>query len=289
MAEREALCRVAEGGLLLGGRAVNWSCPESGLSSSITHTVADCIRGAAAIPGVDCVAVPRVTRAQQVELARSFAESTDTGGGGGSDSGSNLRILAKIQCANALFNIDAIIDAADGVVLCRRDLLRELSPAKLVRVTGMVATKCRAAGVPLLVASLFFDSMETVTKPTHAETADAYACLVTCVDAVLLDGPAIRGDNATAAVTAMVGLCFEVEAACETARYDSRSGDGGGGGCGSCSCDGCGGCGWPPAKWPIADSPESSAGVVAALAHSAITTAEQIGASLIITLTDSGE
>jgi len=82
------------------------------------------------------------------------------------------KIIAKIEKPEAISNINAIIDATDGVMVARGDLGVEVPMERLPMLQKTIIEKCRDKGRPVIVATQMMDSMIKNPSPTRAEIID---------------------------------------------------------------------------------------------------------------------
>lgn len=102
--------------------------------------------------------------------------------------GSFLKVIAKLEGQAAVQNIDAIIAKADGVMISRSRLGRNVSPELVVAFQKTIFAKCLKAGIPSIVASDVLKSMETEgNDASSAETADIVNSVLDGADCVALE------------------------------------------------------------------------------------------------------
>lgn len=99
---------------------------------------------------------------------------------------SNARIVAKIEKPEALKEIDAIIEAADAVMVARGDLGVELPLEQGPSIQKMLVRKCLQASRPVIIATQMMESMLTQQSPTRAEVNDVANAVIDGADAVML-------------------------------------------------------------------------------------------------------
>lgn len=105
----------------------------------------------------------------------------------------HISLIAKIERANALDEIDEIIKVADGVMVARGDLGVEIPLERVPSVQKSIINKCHLAGKVSVVATEFLSSMESKVRPTRAEVSDVVAAVMDSVDAVMLSGETTIG------------------------------------------------------------------------------------------------
>lgn len=84
---------------------------------------------------------------------------------------SHVKVVAKIESRAALENLDAIIDAADAVMIARGDLATAVGD-QLPQVQARIAARARAKGKPFIVASNLLSGMQEGGRPSRANRAD---------------------------------------------------------------------------------------------------------------------
>jgi pyruvate kinase len=141
--------------------------------------------------GVDIVALSFVQNAEDVRMARAIiAESGD----------GRTPIVAKIERPAAVDNIDAILGAADAVMVARGDLGLEMPFERVPMVQKEITRRARKLGRPVIVATQVFDSMRTEFRPTRAEVSDAANAVDDAVDAIMMSGETAVGVDPTRTV-----------------------------------------------------------------------------------------
>ncbi len=141
--------------------------------------------------GVDLVALSFVQNAEDVRMARAIiAESGD----------GRTPIVAKIERPAAVDNIDAILGAADAVMVARGDLGLEMPFERVPMVQKEITRRARKLGRPVIIATQVFDSMRTEFRPTRAEVSDAANAVDDAVDAIMMSGETAVGIDPTRTV-----------------------------------------------------------------------------------------
>jgi pyruvate kinase len=203
-------CKVVVGGTLSDSKGINRQ--GGGLSApALTEKDRADIRFAASIEA-DYVAVSFVRDAEDVRVARRLLE--EAGGTGG--------IVAKVERAEALENIDEIIDAADIIMIARGDLGVEIGDAELPAVQKRVIKLARSLNCVCITATQMMQSMVESAIPTRAEVFDVANAVLDGTDAVMLSAETAAGRYPAKAVEAMDRVCREAEKQTIVRRSDHR-------------------------------------------------------------------
>ncbi|GAB6879206.1 pyruvate kinase [Halorubrum gandharaense] len=178
----------------------------------------------AARTGADFVAASFVRDAEDVYR---IADRLEEYGGG------DIPVVAKIERAGAVENLDGIVEAADGVMVARGDLGVECPLEDVPVVQKRIIRKCVNAGVPVITATEMLDSMVHSRRPTRAEASDVANAVLDGTDAVMLSGETAIGDHPVTVVETMDRIVRKLEASDEyaetreqrvpTANDDSRT------------------------------------------------------------------
>jgi pyruvate kinase len=152
--------------------------------------------------GVDYVALSFVRTPEDVALCREEMERA----------GRVVPIVAKIEKPEAIDNLDAIIAAADGVMVARGDLGVEILPERVPLLQKEICSKANASGKPVIIATQMLNSMIEHPRPTRAEASDVANGIWDGADAVMLSGETASGRFPLAAVQMMDRIVREAEA-----------------------------------------------------------------------------
>ena len=124
---------------------------------------------------------------------------------------SDIHLVSKIEKAEAINEIEAIIDASDGLMVARGDLGVEMDLAQVPIIQKDVVRRCRAAGKPVIVATQMLQSMIVEATPTRAEVSDVANAIFDGTDAVMLSGETSVGKFPVVAVHTMAHIAKQTE------------------------------------------------------------------------------
>ena len=134
-------------------------------------------------------------------------------------------IVAKIEKAEAISDLDAIIAEADVVMVARGDLGVETDIYRVPGLQKKIIRLCNEHRTPVITATQMLDSMQKNEIPTRAEASDVFNAVLDGTDAVMLSGETAAGDYPLEAVAMMSRIAREAERLLEPrqAGTDSRS------------------------------------------------------------------
>src|SRR4030095_7273003 len=114
-----------------------------------------------------------------------------------------IQLISKIEKAEALAHIDAILEASDGLMVARGDLGVEMDGAQVTLIQQDLVRRCEGGGKPVIVATQMLQSMIEASSPTRAEVSDVANAIFDGTDAVMLSGETSVGKYPIAAVHTM--------------------------------------------------------------------------------------
>ena len=158
---------------------------------------------------LEYLALSFVRRAEDVEGLRSLLPK-------------GLLIVAKIEKDSALENIEAIIQASDGVMVARGDLGVELPFEEVPLAQKRIIALANQMGRPVITATQMLESMITHPRPTRAEASDVANAILDGTDAVMLSAETAAGKYPRLAVVAMKRIILEMEKHPSVQRRDER-------------------------------------------------------------------
>ena len=124
-----------------------------------------------------------------------------------------IPVISKIEKPQAIEDIDAILDASDGVMVARGDLGVEMELTEVPLIQKRVIELAREHGRPVIVATQMLQSMIDTPSPTRAEVSDVANAILDGADAVMLSGETAVGKYPVVAVRMMGKIATRIEEA----------------------------------------------------------------------------
>jgi pyruvate kinase len=197
--DTEVKCRVIVGGILKDKKGMN--LPGVKVSApSLTENDRSLARFALGL-GVDFLALSFVRQASDIRELRAVMATVEN----------SALLVAKIEKAEALLEIEDIIKEADGIMVARGDLGVELKPEKVPAIQAQLVDMAREYEKPVIVATQMLESMTRSPRPTRAEVMDVSNAVSEGADAVMLSGETAVGDYPVKAVEMMDRVIRETE------------------------------------------------------------------------------
>lgn len=252
--------RVIVGGLITSGKGIN--LPDTELNTpAITPRDWEWVAWAVE-HNLDFLALSFVRRAAEVHELKDRLGGMCAVDQAASERGQAacIPVIAKIEKPQAVADLDAIVDAADAVMVARGDLGVEMDIAQVPIVQKQILARCSDWGKPCIVATQMLETMIESATPTRAEASDVANAVFDGADAVMLSAETAVGKHPPLVVETMRRIIGAAEA--RLAQL-------------------------PPQESPPARLIESRY-ATAALAHGAWQLARDIGARLIICWSQSG-
>ena len=192
-------CKVIRGGMLKSHKGVNLPGAYLSLPSLSKKDKEDLTFGVQ--QGVDYIALSFVRTDRDIHQTRAFIHSL----------GVSIPIIAKIEKPEAIENLDAIIHAADGVMVARGDLGVEMSPEKVPVLQKKIISACNEIEKPVITATQILESMIENPQPTRAEASDVANAILDGTDCVMLSGETAVGKYPVHAVEFMSKIALQAE------------------------------------------------------------------------------
>jgi len=203
----EVRCIVATGGQLLSGKGLNLPGAKT-FMSAITDEDLELMDFALG-EGVDTFGISFVETPADIMKARTVAR----------ERGKDIHVVAKIERAPAVENIDGILEVADAIMIARGDLGVEIPIEEVPIVQKKLIRKANLACRPVITATQMLESMIDNIRPTRAEVTDVANAILDGTDAVMMSEETAIGSYPVEAVEVMV----RIGRAMEQQRHTIRS------------------------------------------------------------------
>ena len=188
--KNKVTAKVIHGGTVTSRKGVN--LPNTKISSP-SFTEKDLTDAAFALEyNVDWIALSFVRSAEDLLPLRDLCRSKKK----------FARIIAKIEKPEALENLDAIIDASNGIMVARGDLGVEVPFDRVPMIQKAIVRRCIEQAKPVIIATQMLESMITNFRPTRAEANDVANAVLDGADAVMLSAETAIGNYPVEAVKA---------------------------------------------------------------------------------------
>ncbi|MCA9354512.1 MAG: pyruvate kinase [Candidatus Kaiserbacteria bacterium] len=189
---------ICIGGTIRGRRGVNVPDGNLSVSSLTAKDVKDLKFGLS--QDVDFITLSFVRTADDIIRLRKLIGNTK-----------DVAIVAKIETKSAIDNLEAIVDAADAIMVARGDLAIETPLEKVPLLQKRIIKIANYAGKPVITATQMLDSMRIATTPTRAEVADIANAILDGTDAIMLSDETAVGNHPERAVEVMLQVAHEIE------------------------------------------------------------------------------
>lgn len=123
----------------------------------------------------------------------------------------HVQVIPKIECQEALDNIDEIIEASEGIMIARGDLGVEVPAEEVPIIQKDIIHRCNKAGKFVITATQMLDSMQKNPRPTRAEVSDVANAIFDGTDAIMLSGESAAGDYPVESVETMATIAKRAE------------------------------------------------------------------------------
>jgi pyruvate kinase len=192
-------CLVVEGGPVSDHKGL--SLPNVAVSvPALSDKDADDLRFALGL-SVDLIALSFVRSPADVDPVHAIMAEVDV----------RVPVIAKLEKPEAVANLDAVIDAFDGVMVARGDLGVELPLEQVPLVQKRAVQMCREKAKPVIVATQMLESMILSSRPTRAEASDVANAVLDGADALMLSGETSVGRHPVQVFRTMESIITAVE------------------------------------------------------------------------------
>lgn len=198
---------------------------------------------------IDFIAASFVRKAEDILEIRKVLEELHA---------EDTQIISKIENQQGVDNIDKIVEVSDGIMVARGDLGVEIPTEQVPLVQKMIIQKCNRVGKPVITATQMLDSMIRNPRPTRAEVTDIANAIFDGTDAIMLSGETAAGKYPVESVKTMVNVARTTEDSLDYKAILREKGV------------------------------EREKSITNAISHATCTSAQDLGASAIITATSSG-
>lgn len=243
----DAHCQVINGGTISNRKGVNLPGVKISMPYLSEKDKSDILFGIQ--EDVDFIAASFTRNADDIRQIRQLLKE---------NGGEDIRIIAKVENAEGIENIDEIIEVSDGVMVARGDMGVEIPEEEVPILQKMIITKVCAAGKIVITATQMLDSMIKNPRPTRAETTDVANAIFDGTSAIMLSGETAAGAYPVEALKTMSKIAMRAERAI---NYQKRF-----------------------SALTLSENP----GVTDAICHATCSTAYDLNAKAIITVTKSG-
>jgi len=197
--DTDVICKVIDGGMLGERKGINLPGVALPIASLTDKDIIDLKW--AVTQNADYIALSFVRRASDCEHAKQLI----------SEAGGRAPLIAKIEKAEAIDHLDAIIAAADGVMVARGDLGVETSVELVPVYQKRIIERSIQAGKMVITATQMLQSMVSSPRPTRAEASDVANAVWDGTDCVMLSNETAMGDYPDAAVAMMARIIESAE------------------------------------------------------------------------------
>lgn len=199
--------------------------------------------------GIDFIAASFIRKADNVLEIRKILEE---------NGGDHIHIISKIENQEAVDNIDEILKVSDCLMVARGDLGVEITTEEIPIIQKQLIRKCNEAGKPVITATQMLDSMIRNPRPTRAEVTDVANAIFDGTDAIMLSGETAAGKYPLESVKTMYNIAMKAESALDYKQIFKTKSD------------------------------INGVSSTNAISKATCTTAQDLGASAILTATSSG-
>ena len=241
------VCRVINGGTVSNHKGVNVPDVDLSMPYISDKDREDILFGIS--QDVDFIAASFVQKKEDILQLRRLLEK---------NCGSDIKIIAKIENAQGVTNIDDIIEVSDGIMVARGDMGVEIPYEEVPVIQKKIIKKVYRTVKQVITATQMLESMIKNPRPTRAETTDVANAVYDGTSAIMLSGETAAGSYPVEAVKTMVRIAKRTE---QDVDYRKRF---------------------------YQSARETDTDITNAICHASCTTALDLNAKAIVTVTKSG-
>ncbi|MDQ0061415.1 pyruvate kinase [Paenibacillus harenae] len=204
----EIVCTIINGGVIKPRKGVNLPGVHTTLPGVTERDIVHINFGIE--QGVDMIAASFVRKAEDIYEIKKILEESNA---------SHIQVLSKIENEEGVINLDAIIEASDGIMVARGDLGVEIPVEDVPLIQREMIEKSNRAGKPVIVATQMLDSMQVNPRPTRAEVSDVASAVLQGTDAIMLSGETAAGKYPIESVLKMASIAERAESIFDYASH----------------------------------------------------------------------
>jgi pyruvate kinase len=193
-------CKVVTGGLLKENKGINLPGVKVSAPSLTEKDIRDVNFGIK--NGVDYFALSFVRSADDLDSIKAIMKKQ----------GVDIPVIAKLEKPEAIDNLEAVLDAADSVMVARGDLGVEMRPELVPIIQKKIIAAAVLKNKPVITATQMLETMCINPIPTRAEASDVANAIFDGTDAIMLSGETASGKYPVKAVQMMVKIAEQAEA-----------------------------------------------------------------------------
>ncbi len=179
--KKDIYCKVLNSGTIKKNKGINIPNEITNIDPITSKDKKDLLFGLK--QSVDYVALSFVNEAKNIHDLRKLISKQKK----------NVKIIAKIERAKAVENLEEIIKAADALMVARGDLALEIGAEKVPIIQKKMIRLCNLAGKPVITATQMLQSMVENPTPTRAEVSDVANAIFDHTDAIMLSNETAVG------------------------------------------------------------------------------------------------
>lgn len=246
--DKDIICKVTDGGLVTDKKGVNVPNVSLALPYLSERDMQDLKFGAKM--GYDFIAASFCRTGADIVYLRDFCHALGW---------NDVKIIAKIENHEGVEHIDGIIKEADGIMVARGDMGVEIPFEQIPAIQKMIIQKVFQAGKIVVTATQMLESMINNPRPTRAEITDVANAIYDGTSAIMLSGETAMGKHPVEAVKTMALIAKTTE---DDIDYVEQ--------------------------FEMLSPRGAKRDITSAISHATVTTAHDLNASAIITVTKSG-